>query len=322
MENIEVKWINYTVDSVTDAPQGFILVPLTSSIYICDLSLFIGEDATRGYVGNAVSFSNGEILLMSFKWKRNQRKYRLRLVRDSNSDSKAHSLFLPPVPPGKPFHEASHLAPVPSGRTTLRFLHTSATAFVCIFKEYVNLPVQDQQNDKWTKCRLLPQTFKINLNTSSHISVSPLGLGTYLSPEFLLNFLWNLYTSSLWCLEYWKMWFASQKLDLDIFAHSLQQKHFPVFYHQPPCRGKVLIPHRVFTENVSKSWKKKSQKLLPKSHCSNFLYKGSNINVMFLSVFSAQLISISLWWCLNRFVKSQTNFQENFTSFYLQYGCF
>lgn len=173
-----------------------------------------------------------------------------------------------------------------------------------------------------TKCRLLPQTFKINLNTSSHISVSPLGLGTYLSPEFLLNFLWNLYTSSLWCLEYWKMWFASQKLDLDIFAHSLQQKHFPVFYHQPPCRGKVLIPPSSVHWECIKVMKKKSQKLLPKSHCSNFLYKGSNINVMFLSVFSAQLISISLWWCLNRFVKSQTNFQENFTSFYLQYGCF
>ena len=202
-------------------------------------------------------------------------------------------------------------------------IHTKSFNLVPLFfKEYVNLPVQDQQNGKWTECRLLPQTFKTNLNTSSHIPISPLGLGTYLSPEFLLNFLWNLYTSSLWCLEYWKMWFASQKLDLDIFAHSLQQKHFPVFYHQPPCRGKVLIPPSSVHWECIKVMKKKSQKLLPKSHCSNFLYKGSNINVMFLSVFSAQLISISLWWCLNRFVKSQTNFQENFTSFYLQYGCF
>lgn len=173
-----------------------------------------------------------------------------------------------------------------------------------------------------TKCRLLPQTFKINLNTSSHISVSPLGLGTYLSPEFLLNFLWNLYTSSLWCLEYWKMWFASQKLDLDIFAHSLQQKHFPVFYHQPPCRGKVLIPHRVFTENVSKSWKKKAR-----NYSQSHIVLTSYIKVVTLmscfsqfsphswSVFPCDDVSTGLWKVKQTFKKILLVFIYNMAAF-------
>ena len=35
--------------------QGSVLDLLILSIYIWDLSLFIGEDAIRGYVGNTVS---------------------------------------------------------------------------------------------------------------------------------------------------------------------------------------------------------------------------------------------------------------------------
>ena len=43
------------MDSVTGAPQGFALGPLTFSIGICDLSLFIGEETIRGYLGNTLS---------------------------------------------------------------------------------------------------------------------------------------------------------------------------------------------------------------------------------------------------------------------------
>ena len=47
------------------------------------------------------------------------------------------------------------------------------------------------------QCYLPPLSFKIGLNdTSFHISLNSLGLGFYLSPECLLNFLWLVYSTT------------------------------------------------------------------------------------------------------------------------------
>ena len=50
---------------------------------------------------------------------------------------------------------------------------------------------QDQQNGKWILYRFPPSSFRINKETSSCICIDALGL--YLSPDYLLNFLSNLY---------------------------------------------------------------------------------------------------------------------------------
>ena len=55
-----------------------------------------------------------------------------------------------------------------------------------LFQKIYQPPGRDQENGKQEQCRLPPQSFRINLkDTSSHISIDPLGL--YLSPFYVVS---------------------------------------------------------------------------------------------------------------------------------------
>ena len=93
------------------------------------------------------------------------------------------------------------------------------------------------------QCRLLRCFFKISLkNTSFHILINSLVL--YLSPECLLNFLWNLFVIleknfQIYSIRIARKWIESRHF----YPWALpQSKHSSKFLTSPSGRRKLLIP--------------------------------------------------------------------------------
>ena len=79
----------------------------------------------------------------------------------------------------------------------------------------------------------------INLkDTSSHVSLASLGLD--LSPEYLLNFLSDMYISQ-WFEEISKMHFRVKIVESRHFIHAHRQKYPSGFNNHLQRRGKLLI---------------------------------------------------------------------------------
>ena len=112
------------------------------------------------------------------------------------------------------------------------------------------------------QCRLLRCFFKISLkNTSFHILINSLVL--YLSPECLLNFLWNLFVIleknfQIYSIRTARKWIESEHF----YPWALpQSKHSPKFSHPLQAEENYSFPQAVFFQkSISpdrrKGWRK------------------------------------------------------------------
>ena len=108
----------------------------------------------------------------------------------------------------------------------LRYLKSMSPILFSPLSQRISQPSsQDHQNGKWILYRFPPSSFRINKDTSSCICIDALGL--YLSPDYLLHFLSNLYWlkfSNLLCSIYWEIHLRVKKLNLAIFDHPTGKK--------------------------------------------------------------------------------------------------
>ena len=119
---------------------------------------------------------------------------------------------------------------------------------------------QNQQNGKRTRCRLLPQSFRINFkDTPCHISMTPKGF--IFSPEYFLIFFSNLYVAP-WLRKIFKFMvlrslenaFVNQKIESVHFYFCPQAKISPKFLSLPiQARGNYPFPpYNVFVFFLSR----------------------------------------------------------------------
>ena len=111
-----------------------------------------------------------------------------------------------------------------------------------LFQAMFQAPGQKKQNGK-RNCQLPPNSFSSNLrDIPPDISIDPLWL--YISPEFLLNFLSNLYSQ-----PFAENCQIHEKLHQTFLLVSLQAKLSTKFL---PLRQKEIThsPHQAFLENL------------------------------------------------------------------------